>query len=357
MKDNSYSYIEKDESYKKNGQFFTPHDITDFIISINGNNEFKNVYDPTSGYCSTLIRVSEYNKDCDFFGVEIDKKIYEESIERLNVKNNFKIINGDTLEDQFKENKFDLIIANPPFGIKYEKEKYNDYKFYPKKSDSFILFFQHIINKLSDDGVAYIISNGSPLFSGDAGSEESNFRKYLFNNGFVNSIYQLPTGLFYDTDITTYIWKITKSENKKIKLINAVNCFNKCKKNINKKNKELDFDKLKDSEVKEFDKDFFFYNKVKIKFTEKNENGKYETDNEIIEYSSDATQNEELMQAFLNKWVERDYVMLDNKVGVEINFNKIFYKPEVLRPIDDIKEDLEASNAVLVGLMGDIFND
>ena len=101
----------------------------------------------------------------------------------------------------------------------------------------------------------------------------------------------------------------------------------------------------------------YFIIKLKLNLLEKNEEGKYETDNEIVEYSSDPTQNEELIQAFLGKWVERDYVMLDNKVGVEINFNKIFYKPEVLRPIDDIKADLEASNAILVGLMGDIFND
>lgn len=359
MKDNNYSFIEKDETYKKNGQYFTPSDITDFILDIHNDLSFKSVYDPTSGYCSTLKRVySKYKKDCDFYGVEYDKKIYEESLSRVGDIENFNIINGDTLTDQFKDNKFDLIIANPPFGIKYKKEDYeNNYKYLPKTSDSFILFFQHIINKLNDNGTAYVVSNGSPLFSGDACSSESNFRKYLFNNNLIEEIYQLPEGLFYDTSITTYIWKIKKRNNNKIKLINAVNCFNSVKKNVNKKNKELDYNKLKDSEIKELDKDFFFYNKVKIKFTEKNEDGKFETDNEIIEYSSNVSKNEELTQSFLDKWVEREYIPLENKVGVEINFNKIFYKPEVLRPIDDIKTDLEASNAALVGLMGDIFND
>ena len=268
MKDNKYSYIEKDETYKKQGQFFTPHDITDFILSIHGDTNFKKVYDPTSGYASTLFRANEVNNLAKFYGVEIDKNIYKESIERTKDFNNFNLLNGDTLEDHFKEEKFDLIIANPPFGVKYDKSKYPDYDFYPKKNDSFILFMQHVINKLSENGKAYIVSSGSPLFSGDAGSSESDFRKYLFKNNLVESIYQLPTGLFYDTDIITYIWCISKNnEKEEIDLIDCSKCFNRMKKNVNKKSKELSFEKLNLSESVTKTKDYLFYNKVKIKFT------------------------------------------------------------------------------------------
>lgn len=493
-----------DLSAETAGEQYTPEDIIELIANIitertvdKGKNIAK-LYDMTCGGGNMLFGVEDnieetMEEDISIYtyGQEIQTPLYAlAKIESRFRKNSF-IACGNTLtEDGFVNEKMDYVVANPPYGVNwkgYEKEVRADEQGrfvagYPSVSDGQLLFVQHAIDKLSPEGQALIVLNGSPLFSGDAGSGESEIRRWILENDLLEALIQLPTSEFFNTNITTYLWVINKDKplhrKNKIKLIDASKMFTKLKKSKGSKTNTIenyvqDITDMLQNDVesdncKIFDKDFFFYNKQQIELTDVDVNGKAfvpakktmldvvdvvlpegealsaedealtdlkekakalnslyttnnekiivkakdgeysfnderqtivktvdgvstdlgcgvikvkaaykkatakanehiattvelttktEKDNEIIEYSSNPVQNKELTQAFLNKWVERDYVMLDNKVGVEINFNKIFYKPEVLRPIDDIKADLEASNAVLVGLMGDIFND
>lgn len=501
-----------DLSAETAGEQYTPEDIIELIANIitertvDKAKDTAKIYDMTCGGGNMLFGVEdeiEERMDQDIsiytYGQEIQTPLYALAKIESRFRNNSYIAVGNTLtEDGFVNEKMDYVVANPPYGVNwkgYEKEVKDDEQGrfvagYPSVSDGQLLFVQHAIEKLSADGQAMIVLNGSPLFSGDAGSGESEIRRWILENDLLEGLIQLPTSEFFNTSITTYLWIINKDKplhrKNKIKLIDASKMFTKMPKSKGSKTNTIkdyvqDITELLQGDIetdncKIYDKDFFFYNKQQIELTDVDVNGlafvppmkndkpqkvmldingqedlicppeatlepddrdldlksqvklinalytsnngkiivkakdgdysfneerqtivktvngvdtdlgcgvikikathkpskpkvekhilttvelltKTEKDNEIIEYSSDTVKNKELTEAFLDKWVERDYVMLDNKVGVEINFNKIFYKPEVLRPIDDIKTDLEASNAVLVGLMGDIFND
>lgn len=496
------------------GQHYTPADIIDLIQKIclrqlsnrkNFTSDTISFYDPTCGGgnmvfgCEDRTRKAFPHLKIKTRGQEFSDQLYALAKIEGRARVDSVIKYGNTLTtDMFEGEYFDFIVANPPYGYSWKDyanevrergENTGDFlSKYPSESDGQLLFMQHIVAKMKDDGFAVVVTNGSPLFGGAAESGESEVRKWLLENNYLEALIQLPNDEFYNTGITTYLWILNKKSDKnKLRLIDASSemFFTKMIKSKGSKRVEINskqqdmicdllFNNIADINqdfVKEFDKDFFFYNDQKIEltncdvngnvfnsrtkngklklevediilpkgqalteedealtdlkakakalnalYTANNENiivkakdGEYsfnderqtivktvdgvstdlgcglikvkavykkstskveeyiattvelttktEKDNEIIEYSSDATQNEELTQSFLNKWVERDYIMLDNKVGVEINFNKIFYKPEVLRPIEDIKADLEASNAVLIGLMGDIFND
>ena len=501
-----------DLSAETAGEQYTPEDIIELIANIitertvDKAKETAKIYDMTCGGGNMLFGVEDeiekrMDKDISIYtyGQEIQTPLYALAKIESRFRNNSNIAVGNTLtEDGFVNEKMDYVVANPPYGVNwkgYEKEVRDDEQGrfvagYPSVSDGQLLFVQHAIEKLSADGQAMIVLNGSPLFSGDAGSGESEIRRWILENDLLEGLIQLPTSEFFNTSITTYLWIINKDKplhrKNKIKLIDASKMFTKLKKSKGSKTSTIaqyvpEITELLQGDVetdncKIYDKDFFFYNKQQIELTDVDVNGlafvppmkndksqkvilpvtrldfnvtelgteiqanedeldlkvkaknqaklyndnfdklivrtndgdysfnderqtivktfngvdadlgcgvikvncsykkatakadeyiattvelltKTEKDNEIIEYSSDTVKNEELTQAFLDKWVEREYIPLENKVGVEINFNKIFYKPEVLRPIDDIKTDLEASNAVLVGLMGDIFND
>jgi type I restriction enzyme M protein len=496
------------------GQHYTPADIIDLIQKIclrqlsnrkNFTADTISFYDPTCGGgnmlfgCEDRTRTAFPHLKIKTRGQEFSDPLYALAKIEGRVRVNSVIKYGNTLTtDMFEGEYFDFIVANPPYGYSW-KDYANEVRErgentgdllskYPSESDGQLLFMQHIVAKMKDDGFAVVVTNGSPLFAEAAESGESEVRKWLLENNYLEALIRLPNNEFYNTGITTYLWILNKKSDKnKLRLIDASSemFFTKMTKSkvykrveINSTQQDMicdllfnDIADINQDFVKEFDKDFFFYNDQKIElidcdvngnvFDSKTKNGKLkldveniilpkgealsaedealtdlkekakalnalytannekiivkakdgeysfnderqtivktvdgvstdlgcgvikvkaaykkatvkadeyilttvelttktEKDNEIIEYSSDPAQNEELIKSFLDKWVERDYVMLDNKVGVEINFNKIFYKPEVLRPIDDIKADLEASNAILVGLMGDIFND
>jgi type I restriction enzyme M protein len=501
-----------DMSAETAGEQYTPDDIIELIANIitertvDRGSDIAKLYDMTCGGGNMLFGVEDeiekrMNKDISIYtyGQEIQTPLYALAKIESRFRNNSFISCGNTLtEDKFVNEKMDYVVANPPYGVNwkgYEQEIRNDEQGrfdagYPSVSDGQLLFVQHAIEKLSREGQALIVLNGSPLFSGDAGSGESEIRRWILENDLLEGLIQLPTSEFFNTSITTYLWIINKDKplhrKNKIKLIDASKMFTKLKKSKGSKTSTIsqyvpEITELLQGDVetdncKIYDKDFFFFNKQQIELTDVDVNGlafvppmkndkpqkvilaateikfditeleteiqefaqetdlkvkarnktdlyadnidkviiktiegdysfnterqtivktfndvetdlgcgvikvkvsykkattkeketlvttvelltKTEKDNEIIEYSSDIIKNEELKQSFLNKWVERQYIPLENKVGVEINFNKIFYKPEVLRPIDDIKTDLKASNAVLLGLMGEIFND
>ncbi len=164
---------------------------------------------------------------------------------------------GDTLsDDKFKDFQFDYCISNPPFGIDWKREekavkdenKLGDKGRFcaglPKISDGQMLFLQNSVAKLKEDtGRMAIIQNGSPLFSGDAGSGESEIRRYLLENDWLDAIIQLSTDTFYNTGITTYIWIISKGKPQhrkgRVQLIDASKMVEQRRKSIGNKRYDI----------------------------------------------------------------------------------------------------------------------
>ena len=204
---------------------------------------------------------------------------------------------GNSLTDTFFSHQtFDVVVANPPYGVDWKgyksdilKDELDRFKALPSVSDGQLLFTQHIISQLDNDGISVVVHNGSTLFSGDAGSGESEIRKYFFDNDFVEAIIQLPTDEFFNTNIYTYLWVFNKNKSpereNKVMLINASEKFDLLKKNKGKKRKLIsDFgrgeiietlEEFEDNDfAKVFDKEFFYFNKQAIMLTNLDENGK-----------------------------------------------------------------------------------
>ncbi len=163
---------------------------------------------------------------------------------------------GDTLgDDQFSGYKFDYIISNPPFGIEWKPSRQKveeEFKLggagrfepgLPSIGDGQMLFLLNGVAKLKDEGRMAIIQNGSSLFKGDAGSGESNIRGYLLDHDWLEAIVQLPTDLFYNTGIATYVWVVTKNKSAerqgKVQLIDASQCYEKRRKPLGNKRVEI----------------------------------------------------------------------------------------------------------------------
>ena len=262
------------ESYNEEaGAHFTARDIiylmTDLLIagdrdSLKQEVVTKTVYDMAMGTSQMLgcltERIKQVNEDADVtcFGQELNPETFAIAKADMLIKggNPDDMRQGDTLSnDQFKGYQFDYIISNPPFGIDWKVEQKvvteeanqgENGRFpcgLPPVSDGQMLFLMNGVSKLKDNGRMAIIQNGSPLFSGDAGSGQSNIRGMLLENDWLDAIVQLPSDMFYNTGITTYIWVITKDKAEhragKVQLIDASKMFVKRRKNLGNKRNEL----------------------------------------------------------------------------------------------------------------------
>lgn len=238
----------------------------------------------------------------EFFGQEINPESYAICKADLLIKGedatNIRL--GNTLSnDRFPTDKFDYLISNPPYGVdwkSYEKpikaeheQQGFDGRFgpgTPRTSDGQLLFLLHLLSKMKDvtpenpqGSRLAIIMNGSPLFTGDAGSGESEIRKYVLENDLVEGIVALPNDLFYNTGIATYIWILTNNKaplsKGKVRLINAVDFYKKMKKSMGSKRNEIREDQLNEivrlygdaqpnEYVKIFDNEDFGYAKITV---------------------------------------------------------------------------------------------
>ena len=177
-------------------------------------------------------------------------------------------------------------------GKAIDKDIINDktgrFKFIPSISDGQLLFMQHLISKLDSVGMGVVVHNGSTLFSGDAGSSESNIRKWMLDSDVVEAVIQLPTDEFFNTGIYTYLWVLNKNKQPhhkdKVMLINASDKFKPLKKSKGSKRKEVDeasrleivatLTAYQDNDyAKVFDKEFFYFNKQAIMLTNVDEHG------------------------------------------------------------------------------------
>ncbi|WP_417882655.1 HsdM family class I SAM-dependent methyltransferase [Xanthomarina gelatinilytica] len=506
-----------DISAETAGEQYTPDDIisliSEIILSkIEDNNEFLTIYDPTCGGGNLLFGVEDrikekFNRPTKTYGEDWSDSLYALAKIESRFRNDSDIKYGNTLTKiHFIEKQFDVIVANPPYGVDwkgYRKDIENDttdrFHALPSISDGQFLFTQHILSQLDTKGLSVVVHNGSTLFSGDAGSGESNIRKYFFDNDWVEAIIQMPTDEFFNTGIYTYLWIFNKNKSEerkdKVMLIDGSNFWEPLKKSKGKKRREMVFDNrktivdtltdFKDSEhAKVFDKWHFYYNKQAIMLTNVDVNGKtfedqlpikknkqgeeiraksiklnptkitqvleeetieltdfeitsydaskynslieyytegvkplingldykeadlkvftaktsyyfdedketiievsknedgslsevemgcgkivvkasykkatktreasilitveltpdYEKDYEVIPYSPNEEENQQNIADFMAKYITKPFVYIENTIGVEINFNKVFYKPEQLRSLQQITTDLE----------------
>ena len=264
------------ESYDEQaGAHFTSRDViylmTDLLISpekeeIKENGCTKTAYDMAMGTSQMLgcltERLQALSEDAVLtcFGQEFNPETYAIAKSDMLIKggNASGMMYGDTLsQDKFSGYEFDYIISNPPFGIDWKRERTEveaeakkgyDGRFgpgLPAISDGQMLFMLNGVKKLKEgSGRMAIIQNGSSLFTGDAGSGASEIRRYVIGEDLVDAIIQLPTDLFYNTGIATYIWVITKGKEMRragnVQLIDASKCFVKRRKNIGNKRVDLD---------------------------------------------------------------------------------------------------------------------
>jgi type I restriction enzyme M protein len=267
-----------EQSNETAGEHFTPRDIvrltTSLLFTLDDEvltkpSVVRSLYDPTAGTGGFLSSGSEYlheiNPDATLvtFGQELNPESYaickaDMLIKGQEVKN---IKHGNTLsDDQLSEYKFNYMLSNPPFGVewkKVQKQVTDEHKLQgyagrfgaglPRVSDGSLLFLLHLIAKmspLSEGGSRIgIILNGSPLFTGGAGSGESEIRRYVLENDLLESIVAMPTDMFFNTGIATYIWILSNQKTEprrgKVQLINATDFGQSMRKSLGSKRKEL----------------------------------------------------------------------------------------------------------------------
>jgi len=296
-----------DMSAETAGEQYTPDDVIALIAEIvaskiEESEQLLKIYDCTCGGGNMLFGVEDrinekFDRLTQTFGQDWNSALYALAKIESRFREDSKIEYGNTLtEDKFYDEEFDVVVANPPHGIDwkgYQKDIRNDktgrFHYLPSVSDGQLLFMQHLISKLHPLGIGVVVSNGSALFSGDAGSSESNIRKLLFDMDIVEAIIQLPKDEFFNTDIYTYLWVLNKKKktNRKNKVItiNASEMYSLLQKNKGKKRKEIDepnrleivkiLSRFEDHEfARVFEKEFFFYNKQAIQLTNLDVNGK-----------------------------------------------------------------------------------
>lgn len=476
-----------DISAETAGEQYTPEDIISLIAEIVAakidipKRDFVHLYDPTCGGANLLFGVADRLREgagYEFIaanGCDWNDALYAlAKIESL-FRDNAEIKYGNTLTSlPFKGQEFDVVVANPPYGIPwkgYEKEIRDDqtgqFAFLPAVSDGQLLFLQHNAWHLHDNkGIVVEVNNGSSLFSGDAGSGESNIRKYLFDNDWVEAIIQMPSDEFFNTGIVTYLWILNKNKPEdrrdKVILINASDLWQPLKKNKGSKRKEMNethradivraLVEFRDCDIaKVYDKWHFYFNKQQIELTEIDEAGRSASeslgyygepykiknfeatydetlgwlwpigddaehpedalanldvlpkdiivfskeyiyisgknrpgviknsrkdgseenlgmgslnfaisrskttgkisasakvtnktykDTEVIPYNPIPEENDKVIADFLARYISKPFRLLDNTVGVEVNFNKEFYVPETIEPVDTILAEI-----------------
>lgn len=489
-----------DISAETAGEQYTPDDVIALIAEIiaskiEESNTLLKIYDCTCGGGNMLFGVEDrinekFKRLTQTYGQDWNDPLYALAKIESRFRPDSKIEHGNTLiEDKLYNEEFDVVVANPPYGVSwkgYQKDINNDktgrFKFLPSVSDGQLLFMQHLISKLDAVGMGVVVHNGSTLFSGDAGSAESNIRKWMLDSDIVEAVIQLPTDEFFNTGIFTYLWVLNKNKQPdhkyKVMLINASEKFKPLKKSKGSKRKEVDeasrleivetLTKYQNNDyARVFDKEFFYFNKQAIMLTNVDEygnsfetklkkgkksekltptkltngecelsefvitsfdtaqydsladafaqdikpfiasldykeqplvittatvqywydagqetlikkvNGKkeclgcgkivvksaykkaskkqperieisveltpdYQKDYEIIPFHQDEAANQAEIADFMAKYITKPFTYLENVVGVELNFNKIFYKPETLREVVDILAEIDA---------------
>lgn len=404
------------ESYNEEaGQHYTPREVIELMVHIllNFDNamlsskEARTIYDPACGTGGMLSIASEYikkhNSSAAFlcFGQEINPETYAIAKADMLIKgeNDSLIRSGNTLsDDQFPKQTFNYIISNPPFGREWKKEKAsvekeakltreNGGRFFmglPAIGDSQMLFLSNAVAKMKpvEEGGSRvaIVHNGSPLFTGDAGSGPSDIRKYLLENDLLEAIIALPNDIFYNTGIATYIWVLSNNKEKrrmgKVQLINANGLYEKRRKSLGNKRNDIpqtaideiakiygDFREDKLSKI--FKNEDFGYRKVVVERPLRDESGKpilkkgkvqadpKLRDTENIPLSEDVAEymKREVLPYAPDAWIDES----KTKIGYEIPFTRYFYEYTPPVPSEELKREILQIESELKGSIERIF--
>lgn len=391
-----------EQSNETAGEHYTPREVIRLMVRlllepdadrIKGESKIIEMYDPACGTGGMLTIGKEYiqskiNPDAEvyLYGQELNPQTFAIAKSDILIKgedaNRIKGGSGEHAEDstlsndQFYDKTFDYVIANPPYGVDWKKDKdaveaeaaRGDAGRFPAGtpavSDGQMLFLQHMISKLRPEheggGRVAVVHNGSPLFTGAAGGGPSNIRKWLLENDYLEAIIGLPTNMFYNTGIATYIWVITnrKAEERKgkVQLIDASEIFHKLRKNLGDKNKELNIEDIDEiytlyenfhqtKRSKIFDNKDFGYTQVTVTWDN-------EKDTENIPLTEDVDEyfKREVLPHLPNAKLDRK----KDKIGYEIPFNRYFYEYKPPRNLDEIDDDLQKVTKEILDLLNEV---
>lgn len=399
------------------GQHYTPREVIRLMVNIlfnddsdvlSGSNVAKTIYDPACGTGGMLSVAEEYlhelNQSTELlaFGQEINDQTFAICKADMLIKGNNAnyIKDGNTLsDDQFEGNTFDYIISNPPFGREWKNEKAKVEaeakrgfagRFgagLPAASDGQMLFLMTAISKMKEPAQGgsriAIIHNGSPLFTGDAGSGPSNIRKYILENDLLEAIIALPNDIFYNTGIATYIWVLsnkkagTKREGK-VQLINANGLYEKRRKALGNKRNDIPesaiaeitrlYGEFIETEIsKIFDNEDFGYTKITVERPLRDENGELilkkgkkqpdsslrDTESVPLKEDIDEYFKREVLPFAPDAWINEK----KSVVGYEIPFTRYFYKYEAPKPSAEIMAEILELEKELDGTLSEVFGN
>ncbi|WP_077728239.1 class I SAM-dependent DNA methyltransferase [Methylocaldum sp. 14B] len=392
------------------GEHFTPREVIRLMVNLLFIEDdevlakpgvVRTIYDPAAGTGGMLSVAGEYLEEHNpearltMFGQELNPESYAICKADMLIKGQdvANIVFGNTFSDDgHPHRKFDYMLSNPPFGVEWKKvekeiRKEHEQQGYngrfgpglPRVSDGSLLFLLHLISKMRpahEGGSRFgIVLNGSPLFTGGAGSGESEIRRYVLENDLLEAIIGLPTDMFYNTGISTYIWILTnrKPEHRKgkVQLIDASGFWQKMRKSLGSKRKELSdehiaeitrlfgqFIEAKDGKKpisRIFKNSDFGYRTITVERPLRDENGQIvlgekgkqkgkpqpdtslrDTENVPLSEDVETYFKREVRPHAPDAWIDHD----KTKVGYEIPFNRQFYVFEPPRPLAEIDADL-----------------
>ncbi|MDZ7655833.1 MAG: class I SAM-dependent DNA methyltransferase [Sulfurimicrobium sp.] len=406
------------------GEHFTPREVIRLMVNLlfieddevlSKSGVVRTIYDPTAGTGGMLSIAGEYLEEhnpearLSMFGQELNDESYAICKADMLIKGQdvANIVAGNTLSDDgHPARKFDYMLSNPPFGVewkKVEKEIRKEYEAQgyngrfgpglPRVSDGSLLFLLHLISKMRpavDGGSRFgIVLNGSPLFTGGAGSGESEIRRYVLENDLVEAIIGLPTDMFYNTGISTYVWILSnrKPSQRKglVQLIDASGLWRKMRKSLGSKRKEMSDEQIaevtrlfggfveSEQDGKPISRIFrnedFGYRTITVERPLRDAAGKIvlgekgkqkgkpqpdsslrDTENVPLAQDVESYFKREVLPHAPDAWIDHD----KTKVGYEIPFNRHFYVFQPPRPLAEIDADLRHCTdrilAMIVGL-------
>ena len=405
------------------GEHFTPREVIRLMVNLlfiedddvlAKSHVVRTIYDPTAGTGGMLSIAGEYLEEHNpqarltMFGQELNDESYAICKADMLIKGQdvANIVPGNTLaDDGHLHKKFDYMLSNPPFGVEWKKvekeiRKEHEQQGYngrfgpglPRVSDGSLLFLLHLVSKMrpaAEGGSRFgIVLNGSPLFTGGAGSGESEIRRYVLENDLVEAIIGLPTDMFYNTGISTYVWILSnrkpKARKGKVQLIDASSFWQKMRKSLGSKRKEMSDEQI--AEVTRLFGDFveaekdgkpisrifkneaFGYRTITVERPLKDAHGKLvlgekgklkgkpqpdaslrDTENVPLSEKVESYFKREVLPHAPDAWIDHD----KTKVGYEIPFNRHFYVFQPPRPLAQIDAELkQCTDRILTMITG-----
>jgi len=408
------------------GEHYTPREVIRLLVDLllGADNDalarpgtVRSIYDPCAGTGGMLSTAEEYlhemNPDAQLrvFGQELNEESYAICKADMLIKGHdvSQMVRENTLaNDGHAGKQFDYMLSNPPYGVEWKKieravRREHEQQGYagrfgpglPRVSDGSLLFLSHLLSKMRppQDGGSRIgiVLNGSPLFTGGAGSGESQIRRWIIENDWLEALVALPTDMFYNTGIATYIWLLTNHKapdrRGKVQLIDGTAFFRKMRKSLGSKRRELGPDDIarlahlyEDCEArlahlyedcedgpqsKIFNNDDFGYRTLTVERPLRDEHGAIvrdrkgqpkpdaalrDTENVPLKEDVAAYFAREVLPHVPDAWIDE----AKTKIGYEIPFTRHFYRYTPPRPLDDIDADLQAVNREIMALLSEV---